>query len=242
MHHGGRLLHVRELGVDRCVPEAARDDSPVRRLVPVVEAVASVVRDLEPALRDRLGRDHLPARRHDQTLEVSEQATRIPVGTDDHGGFARVRERRHPLTLTDLDTLASCERGEPADEACRLQGRVTGMAEDRGVSTLERPLEVVEPFGVEAVLDERGELGAELDALLLVDGNPEAAEPSQSIAGKRLQLIDGLLGGAPERLRSLTADRRARHVVRGGRATECEAPVPAACAAGDLAGILQADA
>ena len=82
--------------VERDVAEAAGDDPPVLRLVPVVEAVPPVVRHLEQALGERLGGDHLPPRRHDQALELAEQAARIAVRRDDDA--LRVGARRGPST------------------------------------------------------------------------------------------------------------------------------------------------
>ena len=63
----------RELVLERDVAEPARDDAAVLGLVPVVEAVTSVVRDLEEALHNRLGRDDLAASRDDQTLERAQE-------------------------------------------------------------------------------------------------------------------------------------------------------------------------
>ena len=52
--------------------------------MPVVEAVPSVVRDLEQHLLERLGRDHLAPRRDDEPFELAEKAARIAVGRNDH--------------------------------------------------------------------------------------------------------------------------------------------------------------
>jgi hypothetical protein len=70
---------ARELRVEGDVAEAAGDDAAVEPLVPVVEAVPAVVRDLEQHLLDRLRRDHLATRRDDQALELAEQPTGIAV-------------------------------------------------------------------------------------------------------------------------------------------------------------------
>ena len=100
---GRRDLVGRELGVERDVPEAARDDAAVEPLVPVVEAVPAVVRDLEQQLRDRLGRDHLAARRDDQALELAEQAARVAVGRDDDRLGVGLLEGADARVLVDLD-------------------------------------------------------------------------------------------------------------------------------------------
>src|SRR5919197_5616877 len=67
-----RHLLVRELVLQRDVAEATRDDAAVRRLMPVVEPMPPVVRNLEVALADRLGGDHLAAGRHDEAFERAE--------------------------------------------------------------------------------------------------------------------------------------------------------------------------
>src|SRR5437870_5311384 len=64
----GRLLDGGELGVEREVAEAAGEDPALVVLVPVVEAVAAVVRKVEESLPNRLGGDHLAAGRDDQAF------------------------------------------------------------------------------------------------------------------------------------------------------------------------------
>src|SRR5262249_53289203 len=80
LYHGRRLLDSGELGVERLVAEAAGDEPPVGRLVPVVETMPAVVRHLEEPLFERLCREDLSARRDDQTLELAKQPARISVG------------------------------------------------------------------------------------------------------------------------------------------------------------------
>src|SRR5262249_26502822 len=55
---GSRLLVGGELRVHRDVPKAAGEDTSLRVLLPVVEAIPAVVREVEKALGYRLGRDH----------------------------------------------------------------------------------------------------------------------------------------------------------------------------------------
>src|SRR5215208_2450442 len=55
------------------VAEAARRDPSVVELLPVIEAVATVMGASEQALLDRFRRDHLTTGRHDECLEVPEQ-------------------------------------------------------------------------------------------------------------------------------------------------------------------------
>src|SRR5262249_49705168 len=85
---GRRLLAGRELVVEGGVAEAAREESAVLALLPVVEAVTAVVRTVEEPLGQRLGRDHLTAGRDDQALERPEQPAGGAVGGDD--GVPRV--------------------------------------------------------------------------------------------------------------------------------------------------------
>ena len=125
----GRLLDVRELGRQVHVSEAAQQQPPVAALVPVVEAVAPVVRPLEEQLGQRFRRDHLRPCRDDQPLEPPEEPARIAVrGHDDLLGIHLV-ERVDARVLSDLDScLGRCE-GEPAHEPGRLQHTVGRMEE-----------------------------------------------------------------------------------------------------------------
>ena len=78
LHRLGEVLVGGELRVERHVAEATGDNAPVLGLMPVVEPVSSVMRHLEEALRHRLRRDHLAARRDDQSLDLTEEAARYP--------------------------------------------------------------------------------------------------------------------------------------------------------------------
>ena len=90
-----RHLVGRELVLERRVAEPTGEDAPVRRLLPVVEAVPAVVRAVEDPLGQRLGGDHLAAGRDDQPLDLAQQAARVAVGGDeDEVGVDVVRATR----------------------------------------------------------------------------------------------------------------------------------------------------
>jgi hypothetical protein len=102
--------------------------------------------------------------------------------------------------------------------------------------------ELVEPLDAEAVVAQRLVLGADLLALLLVDGEAVAAGTAKRIPGERLDPVERALGPPPELTRPLIAVRVARDVVPRGAAAKREAAVPSACALGDPACIVDADA
>ena len=233
LHRLGELLVGGELRVERHVAEATGDDAPVLGLVPVVEAVATVVRHLEEALGDRLRRDHLAARRDDQPLDLAEQAARVAVGADDDGRSAELVERRDARVLANLDARLRSEAGEATHPARGLQHAVGHVAQRSREPALERRLEALDPLGREAGRDERLVLGAQLVALLLVDREPQRADPPKRVAGERLDRVDRALRPRHHRPRAVLADRLRRDVERGGHAAQREAAVAAARALGD---------
>ena len=132
----GRDLVRGELGIERDVAESTRDDPPVEPLVPVVEPVPAVVRDLEEQLLDRLGRDHLAARRDDEPLELTEQAARVAVRRDDDGvGAPTSSSDVDTRVLADLDARGGGAAREAAHEPCRLQHAVRRMEERRRIAS-----------------------------------------------------------------------------------------------------------
>ena len=211
-------LLVRELGVQRDVAEAARDDAPVGPLVPVVEAVPPVVRDLEEQLVDRLGRDHLAARRDDEPLELAEEAARIAVGRDDDGlgtGLARATRR-------------ACARGSrrPHPRRARASRRTNragcstpsgGWKSAAGIAAGERRRQVLAPLDGEA-----GRPQASYSARSSSRSSSSAASggcPSLRNASPatRRELLELRLRPAPERRRRLLADRLGEHRIRRRR-------------------------
>ena len=98
---GCRHLLARELVLERRVAEAAREDAAVGRLLPVVEAVAAVVRAVEEPL-ERLGGDHLAAGRDDQALELPEEPAEVAVRRDQHLLRIELLQRLHAIVLADL--------------------------------------------------------------------------------------------------------------------------------------------
>ena len=86
------------------VAEAARRDPSVVELLPVMEAVPTVMGAIEQALRDRFRRDHLTTGRHDECLEVTEQTAGIAVGRDEDSARLQVGERFDATILDELGT------------------------------------------------------------------------------------------------------------------------------------------
>src|SRR5205814_10654570 len=57
-------------------------DASVGELLPVVEAVSRVMRTLEEAFAQRLGREHLPARWPERVVELRQKASPRSIGRD----------------------------------------------------------------------------------------------------------------------------------------------------------------
>ena len=131
---------VGELGVEGDVAEAACHDPSVQPLVPVVEAVPSVVGDLEQHLRDRLGRDHLAtsrersgprARREGRSDSRRSRTTTVSAPRAIHrgqGGCAH-GSRRRPRPRG---------RASPAHQPRRLEDAVRRVEERGRIAALER--------------------------------------------------------------------------------------------------------
>ena len=209
-----RLLRGCELRVEVEVAEAAREDAPVRILVPVVEAVAAVVRHRKEALGHRLGGDHLAARRDNQPFELAEQAARIAVRRDDDGRRLELTEVVYPRVLAKLRAGVRSRGGEPPHEARRLQHSVRGVEERAREAACQRLRQRVAPLGLEPVLPQGGELLAQLVALLLVGREPQAADAPKGVAAELFHPVDVALGEAPVVGCLLGAEPVARAVVR----------------------------
>ncbi len=145
--------------------------------------MATVVRDLEEPLRNRLGRDHLPPRRDDQAFELPEEPARIAVGRDDDGLGVRLLDGFDPRVLVDLDAGGHGERSDPPNETRGLKHAVRWM-EDRGrVPLRERRRQLVVPFDREAVGPECGVLLFELRPFLIVRRDAKAPGGAKRVAG-----------------------------------------------------------
>ncbi len=59
---------------------------------------------IEQPLRDRFRRDHLTPRRHDESLEVTEQTAGIAVGRDEDSVRLQVGQRLDAMVLDELGT------------------------------------------------------------------------------------------------------------------------------------------
>ena len=235
-----RLLRG-ELRVHVRVPEAADDQPALLVLVPVVVAVPAVVRHREQALGERLRRDHLPARRDDQPLELSEQAARVAVGGDEDGLGLELVQVLDPVVLPDLD--AGLRRGErePPHEPRRLQDGVVRMEERARETAGQRLWELVAPLGGEAVLAQRLVLRPQL-VPLVVPGEPETARPADRVAAELDHPVDVRLRQAPIVRSGIVAEPLTRAVVCHRPAAEGKPTVAAAGAGGDRARLVQAHA
>ena len=127
---GCRHLVARELVLERRVAEAAREDAAVGRLLPVVEAVAAVVRAVEEPLAERLGRDHLAAGRDDQALELPEQPAEVAVRRDQH----LLRHRAPRATARDRARGSRRRPRRPAPRAAAPSARAAAQRRRDGRS------------------------------------------------------------------------------------------------------------
>ena len=84
--------------------------------------------------------------------------------------------------LPDVDAGGCGSVGEAAYEPCRLQHTVRRVEERRRIA-LERRRETLPPVCGEARGTQRVVLVAQLIALLLVDGEPQAPGPPERVAG-----------------------------------------------------------
>ena len=141
--------------------------------------------------------------------------------------------------LANLDAGLGREAGEATHPARGLQHAVGHVVQRGGEPAVERRLEALDPLGREAGGDERLVLGAQLVALLLVDREPQRADPPKRIAGERLDRVDRALCPRHHRAGALLADRLRRDVERGGHAAQRKAAVAAARALGDPACVVE---
>jgi hypothetical protein len=141
----------RQLRQQRRVAEAAGEDAAVRCLLPVVEAVAGVVRAVEETLRDRLRGDHLAARGHDRAFEVSEQAAGVAVGGHDHVLRLELVERRDVALLQDLRPGLGGEHSESPHPPARLERGIGRVEDGGGEATRGTEIAALDPLRIEPV-------------------------------------------------------------------------------------------
>ena len=104
-------------------------DTAVGELLPVVEALARVVRPVEEHPVERRARDHLAARRPDQVGELRDEPVPVAVGRDDDVVRVERLDVVHRVVLADLGARLGRVRGEPPDEARRLDRRVVRVVD-----------------------------------------------------------------------------------------------------------------
>ena len=214
----------------------------LRRLLPVVVAVPGVVRAGEQAPIQRLGHEHLAARRHDGRVELREQALRVAVGGEHDVVGLELVDRLDALVLAQLGACLGGSRRQPAHPAGRLKRPIRRM-EDRAVEPApERLRQLVAPLDLEAVLTESLVLGLELGPLGRIGRQPEASGAPEGVARQLLEPVEIALGPAPEPLGLLGSEVAPRLVVGRRAAAEREAAVAPARAAGDLARLVEANA
>src|SRR5436190_751591 len=114
-------------GLEREISETARDYPPVRALVPVVESVPRVMRAFEERLRNRLGRDHLPAGRDDRAVEIAEEAAWIAVRRHHDPFSLELGRRRNTMALPKLTARVCGLTSDPSNDAYRLHHTVARM-------------------------------------------------------------------------------------------------------------------
>ena len=183
-----RLL-VRELRVEVLVAPAAEDEPAIRGLLPVIEAVARVVRPRIQRLRQRLGDDHLAADRPDRPVELRQQAARVAVGGDHDVLGVDVVERLDSRLFDDLGSGRNRSTGEPSHPAGRLKRPVARVQDRAAEGRVQRRRKLVDPVGRDSVLAERLVLGAERVQLLVV-GQAQAPDAPERISGELLHAID----------------------------------------------------
>ena len=238
----GQLLVCRELGVERDVAEASRDDAAVLLLVPVVEAVAPVVWHLEEALRDRLGRDHLPAGRDDQPLDRAEQPARIAVGADDDGGAVELLERLDARVLADLDARLRCEAASRRTQRAGWStpsGRWRSAAVKRPASGGSKPSihSAAKPAATRASYSARSSSRSSSSTAIRSEPTRRKASPASASIVSIACSVHAIIARA-----RLLADRLRGDVERGGHAAQRKAAVAAARSLGHLARVVDPDA
>jgi hypothetical protein len=145
--------------------------------------------------------------------------------------------------LADLGAGSRGECGESSHEPGRLDRPVRGVHQSAARErAFERRRQVVDPFGVDAILAHRLVLAADLVPLLLVGRQAVAAGPRDRVAAERGHVVERPLGPVPQLACGVAAVGVARDVVARRATAEREAAVAAARAFGDPAGVVHADA
>ena len=132
--------------------------------------------------------------------------------------------------------------GKPAHPARWLQRAVTRMPEAAREQAPQWLGKRVEPLDREAVRRQRVRFDAELVALGVVDGEPQAAHAAERVTGKALDRVERPLAQAPERPSRVAAEVAHGVRVRHCAAAQGEAAVTTARTAGDLPRLVQPDA
>ena len=140
--------------------------------------------------------------------------------------------------LVDLGTRLGGENGKAPHPASRLERRVAWV-EDRCAEAA--PQRLLDPLRREPVGAQGFVLDRELVALLVVGAETEAARSASGVACEPDETVERLLGLAPVGAGGVAPDRLDGDVIGRRAAAQREAAVAAACPAGDLARVVQAD-
>src|SRR5262249_14286354 len=148
---GSGVLACRPLLVDRRITEAAEDETEIRSLLPVVEAIARIMRAGVKLLPERRGHDDLATRRTDGAVELLDETLRVAVGRTKGWLCVEPVERRAPMGLADPSTGLGGPRRAPPHPARRVK-RPVGRVEERPRKTAgETAAELGPPLRGEAV-------------------------------------------------------------------------------------------
>ena len=110
------------------------------------------------------------------------------------------------------------------------------------VAPAERRSELAGPLDRKAVGAEGLVLLRELDLLLLVRGEAEAAGSPERVTGNVGEILHRALCPAPELRRARSPDCLRQNRIRRRASAQREAPVASACPAGDLSRVVEANA
>jgi hypothetical protein len=200
------------------------------------------VRPRKDELRQRLGHEHLTARRTDAHVELRHEPVRVPVGRDHDPVGLECVERLDAAAFADLGTRTNGRARKPTHPARRLERAVRRMHQAGDELPSQRRAQVggVEPRGVEPVVDQRIVLRTQLGRLRRVDREAEAPDHTKRVAGDPTHPLERPLCQLPVLARPRRPELVPRDVVAQRAPAQREAAVAAARAARDLPRLVQA--
>jgi len=203
------------LFLERAVAEAAEHEPEILCLLPVVVAVACVVRAGEVLGVQRFRGDDLPARGLHRLVERFEEAAlRVPVCRNHDLVGVELVERPHRVALADLRTRFRGLNRQPPNPAGRVNRPVRRVEDRAVVATGEPSVDRRAPLDREAVVLKRFVLRSQGLRLLGIGGEAEAARSPEGVTCERAQSRERALGQVPQASGILRAELSARGVVR----------------------------